>query len=153
MKPLIVLISVFIISLLVNRVFRNKFEIALSGRIAMSAMLSFTAIAHFVFTKGMAMMLPSFIPYKTETVYLTGFIEIGAAFALLIPKYRIFVAWLLIAFFILILPANIYASVKQIDYQTGTFEGNDLNYLWFRIPLQIFFILWTYFSAIKASIK
>ena len=43
-----------------------------SGRIAMSAMLAFTAVAHFVFTKGMTMMLPDFIPYKIETVYLTG---------------------------------------------------------------------------------
>lgn len=149
MKPLIILISVFAISLLVNNFFNGNFEFALSGRIAMSAMLLFTAIGHFAFTKGMSMMLPDFIPFKTETVYLTGIIEIAAAIGLFIPNFRIVTAWLLIAFFILILPANIYASIKHIDYQRGTFDGNGLTYLWFRIPLQVLFIVWTYLSAIK----
>ncbi|PXV62396.1 hypothetical protein CLV62_12085 [Dysgonomonas alginatilytica] len=43
-------------------------------------------------------MLPDFIPCKTEVVYLTGIIEIVAAIGLLIPDFRIIVAWLLIAF-------------------------------------------------------
>ena len=149
MKPLLVLISVFTVSLLVYKLFRNVYEFALSGRIAMSAMLIFTAMAHFVFTKGMAMMLPDFIPYKTEVVYLTGIIEIIAAIGLFVPNLRIITAWLLIVFFILILPANINAAIKHIDYQKGTFDGNGLEYLLFRIPLQILFILWTYLCAIK----
>jgi len=149
MKPLIVLLAVFIVSLLTTKFVRGNFEFALSGRIAMSVMLLFTAIGHFVFTKGMSMMLPDFIPYKTEVVYLTGIIEIAGAIGLFIPNFRILTAWLLIAFFILILPANIYAALKHIDYQKGTFDGNGLTYLWFRVPLQILFIVWTYLSAIK----
>jgi uncharacterized membrane protein len=149
MKPLIVLLSVFVISLLVTKISRGNFEFAMSGRIAMSAMLVFTAVAHFAFTKGMAMMLPHFIPYKTEVVYLTGMIEIAAAVGLFIPTFRTITAWLLIAFFVLILPANIYAALKQIDYQKGTFDGNGMTYLWFRIPLQFLFIVWTYLSSLK----
>lgn len=149
MKPLIVLLIVFAVSILAMKLIRGNYEFAKSGRIAMSIMLLFTAVAHFAFTKGMAMMLPDFIPYKTETVYLTGIIEITAAIGLFIPSLRVITAWLLIAFFILILPANIYAATKQIDYQKGTSDGNGLMYLWFRIPLQILFIVWTYLSAIK----
>lgn len=149
MKPLIVLLIVFAVSILAMKLIRGNYEFANSGRIAMSIMLLFTAVAHFAFTKGMAMMLPDFIPYKTETVYLTGIIEITAAIGLFIPSLRVITAWLLIAFFILILPANIYAALKQIDYQKGTSDGNGLMYLWFRIPLQILFIVWTYLSAIK----
>lgn len=149
MKPLIVLLSVFAISLLTTKFVRGNFELALSGRIAMSAMLVFTAVAHFAFTKGMAMMLPDFIPFKTGIVYLTGIIEIAAAIGLFIPNFRVITAWLLIAFFILILPANIFAAIKHIDYQKGTFDGNGLTYLWFRVPLQILFIIWVYVSSIK----
>lgn len=149
MKPLIVLLSVFAISLAVNKIFRGGYEFALSGRIAMSAMLIFTAVAHFAFTEGMAMMLPPFIPYKTGMVYLTGIIEVAAAVGLCIPNFRVITAWLLIVFLILILPANIYAAVKRVDYQKATFEGNGPTYLWFRVPLQILFIIWTYLSAIK----
>ncbi len=149
MKPLIVLLSVFVISLIVTKIFKGRYEFALSGRIAMSVMLVFTAIAHFAFTKGMEMMLPTFIPYKTEVVYLTGIIELAAAIGILIPSFRAIIALLLIVFFFLILPVNIYAAIKHIDYQKATFNGSGLNYLWFRIPLQILFILWTYIFAIK----
>lgn len=149
MKPLIVLMSVFGIALLIIKFYRDNFEWALSGRIAMSAMLLFTAVGHFVFTTGMEMMLPDFIPYKKVLVYLTGIIEIAAAVGLFIPAWRYCTGWLLILFFILILPANIYAAIQHIDYQKGTYDGNGLSYLWFRIPLQLLFIGWTYLCAVK----
>ena len=149
MKPLIVLLTVFSISLLVFKIFRGNYEAALSARIAMAVMLVFTAVGHFAFEKGMSMMLPELLPYKTGIVYFTGILEIAAAIGLLIPNLKVITAWLLIAFFILILPANIYAAIKHVDYQKGTFDGNGPAYLWFRIPLQALFIAWTYISAIR----
>ena len=97
----------------------------------------------------MAMTIPPFIPFKTNLVFLTGFFEILLAIGLLIPKLKVITGWTLIIFLLLMLPANIYASMHNIDYQKGTFNGNGLSYLWFRIPLQFVFIAWTYFSAIK----
>ncbi|WP_323136821.1 DoxX family protein [Chryseobacterium fluminis] len=82
MKPLIVLLTVFTVCVLVVKIFRGTYELALSGRIAMSAMLIFSATGHFVFTNGMSLMLPEFIPFKTETVYLTGVAEIIFAIGL-----------------------------------------------------------------------
>lgn len=149
MKPLIVLLVAFGISLLTTKIIRGHTDYALSGRIAMAIMLLFTAVAHFTFTKGMTMMLPDFIPFKTETVYITGLFEILFAIGLFVPKIRVMTAALLIIFFVLVLPANIFSAIKHIDYQKGTFDGNGLSYLWFRIPLQIFFIIWTYLFAIK----
>jgi uncharacterized membrane protein len=148
MKPLIVLIAVFVITLIVTKLFYGNYEIDLSGRIAMSAMLLFSAVGHFVFSKGMSMMVPSFIPYKTQVVYATGVIEVLAAIGLLVPEISKITAYLLIVFFILILPANIYAAIKNVDYQKGTYNGNGVTYLWFRVPLQIFFIVWTDLFAI-----
>ncbi|GAL86720.1 membrane protein [Sporocytophaga myxococcoides] len=149
MKPLIVLLSVFLISIAAIRLINGVTNIPLAGRMAMAAMLAFTAVGHFVFTKGMSMMLPDFVPFKTETIYLTGLIEIAAALGLLIPGLRHIIGWLLIVFFLLLLPANIYAAFKHVDYQKGTFDGPGMTYLWFRVPLQLLFILWTYFSSIR----
>ncbi len=149
MKPLFVLLGTFVISLLVIKLFTKTFDYPLSGRIAMAVMLVFTAIGHFAFTKGMTMMLPDFIPFKTEIIYLTAIIEVIAALGLVIPSFRVWTGWALILFFILLLPGNVKAAIQHIDYQTGTFDGNGPNYLWFRIPLQILFIAWTYASAIK----
>ncbi len=150
MKPLIVLLAVFAISLVVTRISSGRFEYAQSGRIALSVMLVFTAIAHFVFTQGMALMIPAFIPFRTPIVYLTGILEIATAVGLLVPSLRSLTGCLLIAFFILILPANIYAAIKQVDYQTATFNGKGLAYLWFRIPLQFVYIAWAYWASRKS---
>ena len=123
MIPLIVLITVFIVSLFAIKIFTGKYKLSLSGRIAMSVMLVFTAIAHFAYTEGMAMMLPEFIPYKNFIVYFTGIVELAAAIGLLLPKYKKLTARLLIIFFVLILPANMYATMHQVNYQTGSYDG------------------------------
>jgi uncharacterized membrane protein len=94
------------------------------------------------------MMLPGFIPFKKEIIYATGLIEIFASVGLLIPLYRHLTSVLLIIFFLLILPANINAAIKKIDYQRGTNHGNGINYLWFRVPLQILFIAWVWYFGI-----
>lgn len=149
MKPLFVLLGVFIICLIVNKVSGNDFAFFLSGKIAMSAMLLFTAIGHFAFTKGMALMIPGFIPFKKQLVYLTGIIEAGAAICLLIYSLQMITAWFLIIFFIMLLPANIFAAVKHVDYQKGTYEGPGINYLWLRVPLQILLIVWINWFALQ----
>jgi uncharacterized membrane protein len=112
-------------------------------------MLAFTTLGHFLFTKGMAMMIPGFIPFKKELVYATGIFEVAAAVCLHISQVRILTSWALIIFFIVMLPANINAAIKKIDYQKGTRDGSGVGYLWFRIPLQVVFILWTYYFGIR----
>jgi uncharacterized membrane protein len=55
---------------------------------------------------------------------------------------RVSAAVFLIFFFVILLPANIYAAMKGVDYQKGSYGGNGLTYLWFRVPLQLLFIAW-----------
>lgn len=151
MKPLIVLLSVFVLSLFVNKVLRKDFRIGFSARIALASMMLFSAMGHFAFTEGMSMMLPAYIPYRVELIYLTGLAELLLAIGLLVPKFQVVTAWLLIVFFILVLPANINASLVNLNIEDATYSGNGLRYLWFRIPLQLLFIAWTYLSAIKSA--
>lgn len=150
MKPLIVLLVSFTLALLIIKLIHKTYDFRRSARIAMALMLVFTAIAHFAFTKGMAMMIPAFIPYKTSVVYVTGVFEVLLAIGLLIPKLKYITGWILILFLLLILPANIYASLHHVNYQKATCNGNGLTYLWFRIPLQLFFIACTYVSTIRS---
>ena len=149
--PELVLISVFIISLVSIKLKRGNYKFAFASRIGMAAMLLVTAGAHIAFDKGMALMIPAFIPYKLELVYITGVIEAVAAIGLLISRYQRVTGWWLIVFFIILTPANIYAAIKHINIETATFDGEGLNYLWYRIPLQIFFIGWVYLSALNTK--
>lgn len=149
MKPLFVLLAVFTLALLALRFINEEFDFSLSGRIAMSVMLLFTALGHFKFSEGMSLMIPEFIPFKLQLVFLTGVVEVIAALGLLLPNYRVITGWLLIAFFVLVLPANIYAALNQVNYEQASYDGPGSTYLWFRIPLQLFFILWVYVSSIR----
>ena len=40
-------------------------------------------------------------------------------------------------------------SMENINYQTGELDGSGLEYLWFRIPLQLIFIGWVYITTFK----
>ncbi|AWW00884.1 DoxX family protein [Arcticibacterium luteifluviistationis] len=152
MKPLLILIGSFLISLLVLKLVTKQIDFQLAGKISMAIMLFFTALGHFMFTKGMAAMIPAFLPMKTELVYATGILEILFAIGLVYPKYSYLTGILLILFFILILPSNIKAAVDGLNYQTGELDGHGLSYLWFRVPLQLLFIIWVYFSAVKFNV-
>lgn len=149
MKPLLVLITASTIAAFILKLTGGTFDLPRSARIGISVILVFTAMGHFMFTDGMALMIPGFIPFKKELVYLTAIIEIVGAIGLHIPVFRIITAWLLILFFVLILPANIKAAMDQLDYQNATFDGYGIAYLWFRVPLQILFIAWVYLCSIK----
>lgn len=151
MKPLFTLIITFAISLMCLKFTSGIWQWATAGKIAMAVMLILTAIGHFKFPEGMAMMMPSIIPFKTELVYLTGILEMAASVGLLIPGTQLITAWCLIVFFILILPANIYASIHHVNFEKATYEGQGISYLWFRIPLQLFFIAWVYCSVLIAA--
>jgi uncharacterized membrane protein len=151
MKPLIILVVSFGLSLLAMRYVSGSWDFALSGRISLSVMLLFTALGHFLYPKGMAMMLPGALPLRLAipVIYITGLIEAAAAVGLLFHRSQASTGILLIVFFILILPANIYAAVRRVDFQKGTLDGPGVGYLWFRVPLQVLFICWTYFSAVR----
>ena len=48
----------------------------------------------------------------------------------------------------LMLPANIHAAMRHLNYETGETNGHGPKYLWFRIPLQLFFIAWIGYFAL-----
>ena len=149
MAPLILLVSTFIVISLLNY-FLNKSRLSISfmGRAAMAFMLIFTGLAHFTRSEPMAAMLPEFMPAKLAVVYITGFLEFLTAIVLLSKKYSRWASIMLIAFFICILPANILGSMKYVEL--GGMEYGPA-YLFFRIPLQIFFIGWAYYFGLRIN--
>lgn len=149
MKPFIVLLSVFVVSTALFKAFTGEWKYIISGNIAMCCTLLFTSVAHFAFTEGMILMMPSFMPFKKEIVYLTGVLELVLAISLLFPQTRYFASVIIIIFFIFLLPANISAAIKHVNIEKADFSGDGLGYLWFRIPLQLIFILWVWIFNIK----
>lgn len=151
MAPLIILLVVFVLLYLINRlILKGKYSVSLIGRTALAVMLVVTGIAHFTNTEEMIQMLPIFLPCKAGIVYATGIVEFIAAAGLLTKGFSRLTAILLIVFFLAVLPANIVGSLKEVAL--GGMEKG-VEYLYFRIPLQLFFIGWTYYFGIRTSDK
>lgn len=149
MAPLIILLVSFCLLWGLNvYIFKRSLSNARIGCISMGIMLLFTGAAHFFKTGEMVAMMPDFIPFKTEIVYLTGLLEIGAALSLIFQIKARLVSMLLIVFFFAVLPANIVGSMKQIAL--GGMEYGTA-YLYFRIPFQLLLIWWVYYFGIKTN--
>ena len=123
-----------------------------ASRIALSVMFVFTGLSHFVYTEGMAMMLPSFVPFRQMVIYITGIIEIILAVGIFSNKRKL-TGILAGTFLIAVLPCNIYAACVQVNIVTAAYDGEGVFSLLYRVPMQFFFIYCIYWSLIKNNEK
>ena len=107
-----------------------------STRFALAVMFLFTSSAHFnKFRCDLARMMPSIVPRPMAFVYFTGICEILGAIGTLVPQTRSIAGLCLVAFLLVILPANIKAAREHV-----TIAGKSATSVWYRIPMQILFI-------------
>jgi uncharacterized membrane protein len=93
-----------------------------------------------------ANMLPDFIPFKIALVYISGVYELIAGLVLIFNlKFKRLVATSLLLYLFCTLPINIHSSLQGIGI--GSEYGP--MYLWFRIPLQIFWFWWIWYFVIR----
>jgi uncharacterized membrane protein len=112
-------------------------------RDGLAVMLLFTASAHFTPMKeDLIRMTPGWVPWPRAMVFFTGLCELAGAIGLVIPATRTAAGIALILFFIAVLPANIQAARARI-----TLRGRPPTPLWLRVPMQILFIVLTWWST------
>jgi uncharacterized membrane protein len=120
-----------------NRVLRN----------ILAAGFIFIGISHFIMPDPFLKIMPEFIPFKKEFVYLSGFFEILGGAGLLFKKVRKIAGWGLIALLIAVFPANISMAFKN-----QTFGIIPQWALWLRLPLQ-FLLTWLVWRAAELRSK
>nr|WP_236071255.1 hypothetical protein [Streptomyces polyasparticus] len=120
----------------------------------LAVMLVFTASAHFAPAgvtaipnrEDMEAMIPPFVPFHAAVVYGSGALELLGAAGLVKTSTRRAAGLGLAAFFVGILPANIYAAVEHV-----TFDGEPATPLWFRIPEQALYVATALWAAQSVS--
>ncbi|HXA56268.1 MAG TPA: DoxX family protein [Candidatus Acidoferrum sp.] len=143
-----IILAALFVSLFVFRALGFAGVAALSSwhvcaRDAMGVMLLFTAAAHFTAMKeDLIRMIPSWIPSPRAIVYFTGICEIAGALGLFVPQLNRAAGAALVLFFLAILPANIQAVKAGI-----TLRGKPPTDLILRIPMQLLFIAWVWWSV------
>ncbi len=98
-------------------------------------------IMHFVNPTFYVTIMPPYLPFHLELVYLSGFFEVALGAFLLVPRFSRLAAWGIIALLIAVFPANIHLYQHQ-----ELLPASPLVHL-LRLPLQGVFLLWAYWHT------
>ena len=80
----------------------------------MSFLYIIVGIKHFMDVEYFVSIVPNYISWKKEAVFISGFFEILLGILLLFHKTRKLAAWGIIMLLIAVFPANIYLYVSEI---------------------------------------
>ena len=107
--------------------------------ILMAIIYILAGINHFISPQTYLNIMPAWLPYPKELIFLSGVCEILFGLLLLPVSTRRVGAWLIIALLIAVFPANIQMAINY--YSEGA------QYLWLailRLPIQAILIFWAY---------
>ena len=108
----------------------------------MSLLYISSGVQHFANTSWFMKIMPPYLPYHKELIYLSGVIEIILGIMLLFEKTRFLAGWGLILLLIAVFPANVYAAQTN-----GVAMGTSAAIAWGRLPLQGLFIALAYWHS------
>ena len=98
-------------------------------------------IKHFIDPNFFLAIVPPYLPYHLELVYISGIFEILFGVMILFPKYRYWGSVGLILLLIAVFPANIYLF-QSVEAQRAI--GATQEIATWRLPVQGIFILVAY---------
>ena len=94
---------------------------------------------HFLHTDFYVSIMPPYLPWHLELVYISGVAEMSLGLLLLLRRWSVYAGWGLIALLIAVFPANIHMALHPELYPTLSTLG-----LWLRLPLQGVLMWWAY---------
>ena len=92
-------------------------------------------VKHFTNPTWFMQIMPPYLPFHIELVYISGAFEIILGMMLIFSKTRYYAAWGLIMLLIAVFPANIYLAQTN-----GAAMGTTAAIAWGRLPFQAIFI-------------
>ena len=113
----------------------------LISRWVLAVSMCAVGVLHFINPGPFLDIMPPYLPWHLELVYISGFFEIAGGLGLLVPQTRKAAAWGLIALFIAVYPANIHLAVNDVPM-----NGQKVPawIAWGRLPMQFVFIYWAW---------
>ena len=87
-------------------------------------------------------LMPPYLPWHLELIYLSGVAEILLGVAVLVPSLRAMAAWGLIALLVAVFPANLHMALNNVVLPG--LEDVPAVFRWVRLPLQGLFIAWAW---------
>lgn len=108
----------------------------------LAAFMITAGVMHFVADDFFLKVVPTYLPWPETIVSVSGVVEIGLGLLLLIPSWTQRAAWALIAFYLVVFPANIHVYYNQHLFSLPKW----LHIV--RLPLQGVLIFWAYWHTL-----
>jgi uncharacterized membrane protein len=120
-------------------------------RVLLAIFFVTAGVLHFVNSGFFEQIVPPYLPWPLEIVYISGVFEILGGCGILIPRLRRAAGWGLIALLIAVFPANLHMAINDV-YVNG--KATPPLLLWLRLPMQLVFIVWVWWCAdLRRSIQ
>ena len=110
----------------------------------MSISYTYVGVRHFIDPDFFLAIMPNYLPYHLEFVYLSGIAEISFGILLFFKKTRTFAAYGLIILLVSVFPANIHLVESELSQ---SILGATKTQTIIRLPFQILFISLAYWNA------
>lgn len=105
----------------------------------MAAFYFYSGINHFIKPEKYLAIMPPWLPFGKELVFISGVVEVILSCLLLPKATRRFAAWGIIVLLIAVFPANIQMSVNYYRDNHPLFWVTLI-----RLPLQLLLIWWAF---------
>ncbi len=97
-------------------------------------------VLHFVAADAFVAIMPAWLPWHLELVWLSGIAELALGLLLLPARTRPFAAWGLVLLLVAVFPANVNMALHEIPVG----HAPPRWVAWGRLPLQALLIAWAY---------
>ena len=108
-------------------------------RWVLGVLLILAGVNHFANPGFYIRIMPPYLPWHAELVFISGVFEVVLGAALLVPRLRRAAACGIIALLIAVFPANLHMALNAEQ-----FPRIPEPLLWARLPLQAVFIAWAF---------
>ena len=111
----------------------------------MSFFYMYVGIRHFIEPEWFIEIMPPFLPYHLELVYISGFFEILFGGMLLFKKTRALACFLIILLLAAVYPANLYLAFNKAPQEALGISSFVAS--WVRLPIQFIFVGLAYWHS------
>ncbi len=109
------------------------------SRYVLGGFFVLAGLNHFMHTAAYVSIMPPYLPWHLELVYLSGVAEAALGTMLMFRRWSKWAAWGLVILLVAIFPANLHMALN-----TELYPSLAPIWWWLRLPLQGLLILWAW---------